>query len=133
MELDISIMGSMDNMSDITSSTVPDTIPEDLQNSKIFDCVTYTILFLIGAPANVRVLHNLVANKSFRKSRHHFILLNLAVADSFVSLIMIPAEIGWSLTNAWLAGNLCCKLFQFFRAFGPYSSSMVLICISIDR
>ncbi|CAG9116720.1 unnamed protein product [Plutella xylostella] len=41
--------------------------------------------------------------------------------------------IGWKYTNAWLAGNLCCKLLLVLRAFGLYLSSNVLVCISIDR
>ncbi|XP_028169891.1 gonadotropin-releasing hormone II receptor-like [Ostrinia furnacalis] len=42
-------------------------------------------------------------------------------------------EIGWKYTNAWLVGNLFCKLLLVVRAFGLYLSSNILVCISIDR
>ncbi|CAG9790752.1 unnamed protein product [Diatraea saccharalis] len=42
-------------------------------------------------------------------------------------------EIGWKYTNAWLVGNLSCKLLLVVRAFGLYLSSNILVCISIDR
>ncbi|CAB3244037.1 unnamed protein product [Arctia plantaginis] len=42
-------------------------------------------------------------------------------------------EIGWRTTNAWLAGNVACKIFLVLRAFGLYLSSNVLVCISLDR
>lgn len=116
-----------------TSATGFQVIPKELENSKVLDVVVYSLLFIIGAPANYRVLSNLLANSSYKKSRHHLLLLNLAIADCIVSFLMIPTEIGWSLTNAWLAGNVGCKMFQFLRVFGPYSSSAVLITISVDR
>ncbi|VVD04030.1 unnamed protein product [Leptidea sinapis] len=37
------------------------------------------------------------------------------------------------VTNAWLAGNLMCKMLLVMRAFGLYLSSNVLVCISLDR
>lgn len=93
----------------------------------------YIILFCIGAPANLLVLYKLLHGKCYRRSRYHFLLLNLSLADSMVVFIMIPVEIGWLYTNAWLAGNVACKVIKFFCAFGPYSSSLLLICLSVDR
>ncbi|XP_049871811.1 adipokinetic hormone/corazonin-related peptide receptor variant I-like [Pectinophora gossypiella] len=46
---------------------------------------------------------------------------------------MTTKDIGWKYTNAWLVGNLLCKLLLVLRAFGLYLSSNVLVCISIDR
>jgi gonadotropin-releasing hormone receptor len=88
---------------------------------------------LIGAPAELLVARKLLQNKTYKRSRYHFLLLNLNIADSVVVFIMIPVEIGWMYTNDWRAGNMACKVLQFFRAFGPYSSSLLLICLSIDR
>ena len=93
----------------------------------------YIILFFIGAPANLLVIYKLLHGKCYKRSRYHFLLLNLSLADSMVVFIMIPVEIGWLYTNAWLAGNIACKVVKFFCAFGPYSSSLLLICLSVDR
>lgn len=42
-------------------------------------------------------------------------------------------QVGWRMTGQWIAGNLACKVFLFLRAFGPYLSSNVLVCVSLDR
>ena len=46
---------------------------------------------------------------------------------------MMPLEIGWAATVMWLAGDILCRLFSFFRIFGLFLSSNILICISLDR
>ena len=46
---------------------------------------------------------------------------------------MMPLEIGWSATVMWHAGDFFCRFFSFFRIFGMFLSSNVLVCISLDR
>ena len=46
---------------------------------------------------------------------------------------MMPLEIGWAASVMWLAGDILCRLFSFFRIFGLFLSSNILICISLDR
>ena len=99
----------------------------------VVEVLCYTLLFLIGAPANIVVLLKLLQNRSYKRSRHLFLLLNLSVADIIVVFVMIPVEIGWKYTNVWEAGNAACKVFRFFQAFGTYSSSLLLISVSVDR
>jgi len=41
--------------------------------------------------------------------------------------------VGWNITVAWLAGDIACRILMFFRAFGFYLSSFILITISVDR
>ncbi|KAI1292775.1 Gonadotropin-releasing hormone II receptor [Halotydeus destructor] len=108
-------------------------IPVELNELKLVDILAYSVLFALGGPANFRVLYLLINNGCYKRSRHHFLLLNLAMADSLVCMLMIPTEIWWRFTNAWQSTELACKLFQFLRVFGPYSSSLVLIVISVDR
>lgn len=109
----------------------------DPEKIRVLDIVVYTFLFAIGAPANFKIIKCLVwtqnSVKLYRKSRHHFLLFNLAVADAIVLFIVLPTEVFWRVTASWRAGNIGCKLFQFFRVFGLYASSMILICISLDR
>ncbi|OQR67346.1 gonadotropin-releasing hormone II receptor-like [Tropilaelaps mercedesae] len=42
-------------------------------------------------------------------------------------------QIFWRLMVQWKAGGTMCKVFQVVRAFGPYLSSTIIICISLDR
>ena len=50
-----------------------------------------------------------------------------------VTFLMMPLEIAWAATVMWLAGDALCRILSFFRIFGLFLSSNILICISIDR
>ena len=50
-----------------------------------------------------------------------------------VTFLMMPLEIGWAATVSWRAGDAMCRIMSFFRMFGLYLSSFILICISVDR
>lgn len=60
-------------------------------------------------------------------------LMHLAIADLLVTFLMMPLEIGWAITVSWKAGDVMCRIMAFFRMFGLYLSSFVLVCISMDR
>ncbi|XP_035446854.1 adipokinetic hormone/corazonin-related peptide receptor variant I [Spodoptera frugiperda] len=94
--------------------------------------VIYGILLAVGGVGNVAVLVSLARSRR-RKSRVDLMMTHLALADVCVTCGVIPLEIGWKYTNAWLVGNLMCKLLLVLRAFGLYLSSNVLVCISVDR
>lgn len=45
----------------------------------------------------------------------------------------MPLEISWAITVVWIAGDITCRIMMFFRTFGLYLSSFILVCISLDR
>ena len=94
--------------------------------------IAYSVLFCIAAIGNLTVFITLFRNRH-RKSRVNLFIMHLAVADLIVTFIMMPLEIGWHLTVSWIAGDAACRIFMFFRAFGFYLSSFVLVTISLDR
>ncbi|KAK8768367.1 hypothetical protein V5799_019368, partial [Amblyomma americanum] len=94
--------------------------------------VVYCILFIVAAGGNVPVFVTLLRNRH-RKSRIKLMIMHLAIADLIVTFVMIPVEVVWRITGQWVAGDFMCKLMQMLRAFGPYLSSAVLVCISVDR
>ena len=94
--------------------------------------MAYSVLFIIGAVGNLSVFVTLFRNRR-RRSRVNKFIMHLALADMIVVFIMMPLEIGWHLSVAWLAGDFLCRLLMFFRAFGFYLSSFILIMISLDR
>ncbi|XP_064474903.1 adipokinetic hormone/corazonin-related peptide receptor variant I-like [Ornithodoros turicata] len=116
------------------ASLYDDTLPEELSfnTNGLVQVVGYSVLFVVAAAGNVPVFVTLLRNRN-RKSRIKLVIMHLTIADLIVTFIMIPLEIIWRLTVQWLAGNAMCKLMQVLRAFGPYLSSMVLVCISLDR
>ncbi|CAG2102264.1 unnamed protein product [Medioppia subpectinata] len=107
-------------------------MPSEVENSSKRDIIIYSILFIISAAGNISVFTALLRNRN-RKLRINLLIFNLAIADLIVTFIMIPLEVGWRITGSWIAGDFACRLLQALRAFGPYLSSMVLVCISFDR
>lgn len=109
-------------------------LPDELKfnNNALVVVIVYGVLFIIAAIGNLTVFITLVRGRH-RKSRISLMITHLAIADLFVTFIMIPLEIGWRLTTQWIAGNMACKFFLFLRAFGLYLSSNVLVCVSVDR
>jgi hypothetical protein len=95
--------------------------------------VAYCILFIMAAAGNITVFLSIVKKLKHSKSRISFLILHLSIADLLVTFFAMPMEIIWRITIQWYGGDLLCKLCQFFRAFGLYLSSMVVICVSVDR
>ncbi|XP_055927955.1 adipokinetic hormone/corazonin-related peptide receptor variant I-like [Argiope bruennichi] len=96
------------------------------------EVVLYSLMFVLAAAGNIPVFVTLLRNRH-RKSRVNLMILHLAIADLIVTFVMIPLEIAWRITVQWVAGNAACKILLYMRAFGPYLSSTVLVCISLDR
>ncbi|RWS06779.1 G protein-coupled receptor-like protein [Dinothrombium tinctorium] len=42
-------------------------------------------------------------------------------------------EITWRWTITWNTGEIGCRILQTLRAFGIYLSSIMIVCISVDR
>lgn len=97
--------------------------------------IGYGILFLIGAVGNITVLVTLLRNRRRSRivSRVNFLIMHLAIADLIVTFVMIPLEVGWAITIAFKAGDVMCRIMAFWRNFGLYLSSWVLVAISLDR
>ncbi len=103
-----------------------------LTEDRLVAVIAYGVLFLVAATGNLTVFITLFRNRH-RKSRVNRFILHLALADLIVTFVMMPLEIAWHLTVAWLAGDVACRVLMFFRAFGFYLSSFILVTISLDR
>lgn len=90
------------------------------------------ILFTMIVVGNTAVLVALSLSKN-RKSRMNFFIMHLALADLTVGLINVLTDIIWRTTVAFYAGNIVCKLIKFLQVLVTYSSTYVLVALSIDR
>ncbi|XP_032681188.1 gonadotropin-releasing hormone II receptor-like [Odontomachus brunneus] len=118
------------------SSKYNDTdLPIDMyfNQGHMIKIITYSILMVISATGNIAVLIMTIIRNQRSKSRINTLVMHLAIADLFVTFLMMPLEIGWSITVSWEAGDAMCRIMSFFRIFGLYLSSFVIVCISIDR
>ncbi|XP_043684043.1 gonadotropin-releasing hormone receptor isoform X1 [Vespula pensylvanica] len=117
------------------NSTEEVELPIDMRFNEghIVSIVTYSVLMGISAIGNITVLFLILRRRRSSKSRIYTMLMHLAIADLLVTFLMMPLEIGWSITVSWKASDAMCRIMAFFRVFGLYLSSFILVCISMDR
>ncbi|XP_076661102.1 adipokinetic hormone receptor isoform X2 [Halictus rubicundus] len=110
-------------------------LPIDMRFNEghVVSIIVYSVLMIVSAMGNTTVLVLITRRKRTSKSRIHTMLMHLAIADLLVTFLMMPLEIGWAITVSWEAGDAMCRIMAFFRMFGLYLSSFILVCISIDR
>ncbi|GLV40451.1 Adipokinetic hormone receptor [Carabus blaptoides fortunei] len=110
-------------------------LPIDMRfnHGHVVSIIAYSILMVLSAIGNITVLVLILRRRRQTKSRINLMLMHLATADLLVTFLMMPMEIGWAITVSWRAGDAMCRIMAFFRMFGLYLSSFVLVCISIDR
>lgn len=92
-----------------------------------------SILFVISTIGNCTVLYLLTKRRLRGPLRIDIMLMHLAIADLMVTFLLMPLEIAWAWTVQWRSTDLMCRLMSFFRVFGLYLSSFVMVCISLDR
>lgn len=109
-------------------------LPDEMKfgEHNIITIVAYSILFVVAASGNLTVFITLFRNRG-AKARVNLYIMHLATADLIVTFMMMPLEIVWHITVDWRAGDAVCRILMFFRVFGLYLSSFVLVVISLDR
>ena len=114
----------------ITTTALPKQMT--FNDDSLVSVIAYSTLFVIAAFGNLTVFITLFRNRH-RKSRVNMFIMHLSIADLIVTFIMLPLETAWHITVAWEAGDVACRVLMFFRAFGFYLSSFILVTISLDR
>ena len=134
-------INSSDNCGDLVCPTAVTTVPGGpvplpreltFTSDSLISVIAYSVLFVIATVGNLTVFVTLFRNRR-RRSRVNLFIMHLSIADMIVTFIMLPEEIAWHITVAWIAGDAACRFFMFFRVFGFYLSSFILITISLDR
>ena len=110
-------------------------LPPELRFSQInaMNVIGYLIMFVLAGAGNLTVFVTLFRLRGQAKSKVNRFIMHLCIADLLTTFTMMPIEIAWNVTVEWLAGDFACRFFSFFRSFGFYLSSYILIAISIDR
>ncbi|XP_069696525.1 uncharacterized protein [Periplaneta americana] len=94
--------------------------------------VIYILLFIFGTVGNVAVLVVIICNSEMHTVPNIYIL-NLAVSD----LILLTMNTILSYINAesesWQLGEVCCKMFGFFRHSSIGVSAYLISVMSIQR
>ncbi|XP_053207785.1 adipokinetic hormone/corazonin-related peptide receptor variant I-like [Panonychus citri] len=103
-----------------------------LRQDSLLEIILYSLLFVSGAIGNLWVFFK-QRQKSQRDARINYLLRHLNYADMLVIFGTILIEIIWRITVYWHGGEILCKIVSTFRIFCVYLSSVMLICISVDR
>lgn len=90
------------------------------------------IMFIFIVVGNSAVIIAMFISKS-KKSRMNFFITQLAFADLSVGLFCVLTDIIWKVTVSWNAGNVACKIIRYLQVLVTYSSTYVLVSLSIDR
>ena len=117
-----------------TEEALMSPLPRDMTFTEeaLMSVIVYSVLFVIASIGNLTVFITLFRNRH-RRSRVNLFIMHLSIADLLVTLVIMPIEVAWHLTVSWNAGDVACRIFMFFRAFGFYLSSFILVAISLDR
>ena len=119
-------------MDDVTTSAVTPSWNMYFNEEDVMAVTAYSILCVIATVGNLSVFVTLWRCHHYR-TRVNLFIMHLSCADLIVALIVMPLEIAWHVTVSWEASDLSCRLLMFFRAFGFYLASFILIAISFDR
>ncbi|KYO41874.1 proteinase-activated receptor 4 [Alligator mississippiensis] len=91
----------------------------------------YTVVFLVGLPANGLALWVLATR--IEKLTSTIFLMNLAAADLLLVLVL-PFKLSYYfLGNHWPFGEGLCRLTTAFFYGNMYCSVLLLMCVSVDR
>ncbi|KAL7642168.1 UNVERIFIED_CONTAM: hypothetical protein RMT77_006729 [Armadillidium vulgare] len=121
--------GSMIFLNDSITSSIPANV------YYFYETVQFSVmwfLFFSIVIGNTSVIAALILSKA-RKSRTNYFIMHLAIADLLVGLLSVLTDIIWKITVSWNAGNILCKVVKFALGLVTYSSTYVLVALSIDR
>ncbi|KAI8501378.1 hypothetical protein Bbelb_206490 [Branchiostoma belcheri] len=114
-----------------TTFSLPYPLPVFDYPAKVRVIVTF-VLCVASLGGNLLVFITMFRNRA-RKSRVNLLIMHLAVADIFMTLIVMPLDGVWNLTVQWYAGDAACRILQFLKLWALYASTFILVVISIDR
>lgn len=99
--------------------------------------ILYSFLLLCSLLGNVLVIAVVFGNRNLRTNFNH-IIVNMAVSDLFIPLLILPMRIIGELNGQeWLVdgplGEALCKLCFFFSDISPAVSVFSLVIIAVNR
>uniref|UniRef100_A0A6Q2YPI4 G-protein coupled receptors family 1 profile domain-containing protein n=1 Tax=Esox lucius TaxID=8010 RepID=A0A6Q2YPI4_ESOLU len=93
----------------------------------------YIITFLLGLPANLLALYAFIMKIHKKPTPTDILLLNLTVSD-LVFLLFLPLKIHEAASDmVWTFSRSLCKVTSFLFFSTIYTSSLLLMALSVDR
>ncbi|RUS71207.1 hypothetical protein EGW08_021032 [Elysia chlorotica] len=105
-------------------------LPEYYKDVQITFLVFLLFFIVIG---NIIVLAAISLSRERRRSRMNFFIMHLALCDLLTGPLIVLVDIITKLTGHWYAGEAMCKLLKFSQVTVAYSSTYMLVALSVDR
>lgn len=100
--------------------------------SQFLFLTAFIILIAVALSGNLIVIWIVMAHKRMRTVTNYF-LVNLAAADTLISLLNIPFISTFLLYQNWWYGELWCRCANFVSICSLSASVLTLMAIAIDR
>uniref|UniRef100_A0A672FKD7 G protein-coupled receptor 83 n=1 Tax=Salarias fasciatus TaxID=181472 RepID=A0A672FKD7_SALFA len=92
----------------------------------------YSFIIVISLFGNTLVCHVVVKNKRTQSATSLFIL-NLAVADIFITVLNTPFTLVRFVYSTWVFGRMMCHISRFVQYCSLHVSTLTLTAIALDR
>ncbi|XP_035516739.1 probable G-protein coupled receptor 83 [Morone saxatilis] len=92
----------------------------------------YSLIILISLFGNTLVCHVVVKNKRTQSATSLFIM-NLAVADIFITVLNTPFTLVRFVNSTWVFGRTMCHISRFVQYCSLHVSTLTLTAIALDR
>ncbi|XP_069124041.1 tachykinin-like peptides receptor 99D [Argopecten irradians] len=92
----------------------------------------FSLLFIVAAAGNIIVIWIVMAHKRMRTVTNYF-LVNLAIADTLISVLNTPFTFTFCLYQDWWYGDAYCRFTQFINLCTVTASVLTFMAIAIDR
>uniref|UniRef100_A0A8C6WSH1 G protein-coupled receptor 83 n=1 Tax=Neogobius melanostomus TaxID=47308 RepID=A0A8C6WSH1_9GOBI len=92
----------------------------------------YSLIIIISLFGNTLVCHVVVKNKRAQSSTSLFIM-NLAIADIFITVLNTPFTLVRFVHSTWVFGRAMCHISRFVQYCSLHVSTLTLTAIALDR
>nr|XP_020457655.1 probable G-protein coupled receptor 83 isoform X2 [Monopterus albus]XP_020457656.1 probable G-protein coupled receptor 83 isoform X2 [Monopterus albus] len=92
----------------------------------------YSLIIVISLFGNTLVCHVVVKNKRTQSATSLFIM-NLAVADIFITVLNTPFTLVRFVNSTWVFGKTMCHISRFVQYCSLHVSTLTLTAIALDR
>ena len=125
-----------ENVNTTMNGTQPSSCTSNPTAEKIGKTFAYCLIFIVALAGNIVIGIIVYKTKTMRKPINFFIV-NMAMSDLLLSIVVIPSVIQKLYTDSWLAGGplgqVSCKLVPFLHYVSCVVSVQSLVLIAVDR
>nr|XP_061792333.1 G-protein coupled receptor 83-like [Nerophis lumbriciformis] len=99
---------------------------------KVLLVAAYSVIIVISLFGNTMVCHVILKNKRSQSATSVFIM-NLAVADVFITVLNTPFTLVRFVNSTWVFGRAMCHISRFVQYCSLHVSTLTLTAIAMDR